>query len=398
MFCGEPLNPALLLLGLCATSFFVSMWMHNVAAAVMLMPVATGLLQRLPPPSEQSELVNKFSRAVVLTVVYATPIGGISTLTGTGVNLILVGMWKSLVPGAKPISFNTWFFFAFPVAFLFLMCFWVIICCIYLRKGSATALSSYLSKAHLKRDLQALGPVSFAEKMVLSIFGLLIILWMTRRITDDIPGWGSFFNGLVGDGSVSVMVAVLLFIIPNRKKEGEKLMDWNECKKLPWNLILLLGAGFALADGVQSSGLADVLSKALDFLEDAPYLAIAPAVSLISSIITEFITSNDATATLIIPLLYHIARTMHVHPLLLMIPGAIATEFAFWLPTSTPSNVVGFATGNIEIKDMLKVGVPLKVAGIAVLSFLMPSLGAFVFGINDGIQWMPNKISHWLRN
>ncbi|PNX67337.1 tonoplast dicarboxylate transporter-like protein [Trifolium pratense] len=89
------------------------MWMHNVAAAVMLMPVATGLLQRLPPPSEQSELVNKFSRAVVLTVVYAVPIGGISTLTGTGVNLILVGMWKSLAPGAKPIRYSKGSLFLF---------------------------------------------------------------------------------------------------------------------------------------------------------------------------------------------------------------------------------------------------------------------------------------------
>lgn len=171
------------------------------------------------------------------------------------------------------------------------------------------------------------------------------------------------------------MVAVLLFIIPNMKQEGEKLMSWNECKKLPWNLILLLGAGFALADGVQSSGLADVLSRALDFLEDVPFLAIAPAVSLMSSIITEFITSNDATATLIVPLLYHIARTMHVHPLLLMVPGAISTEFAFWLPTSTPSNVVGFSTGHIEIQDLLKIGVPLKVVGIVVLALLMPTLG-----------------------
>ncbi|TKY45879.1 Tonoplast dicarboxylate transporter [Spatholobus suberectus] len=100
-------------------------------------------------------------------------------------------------------------------------------------------------------------------------------------------------------------------------------------RSYPWNLILLLGAGFALADGVQSSGLADVLSRALDFLEDAPFWAIAPAVSLMSSIITEFITSNDATATLLIPLLYHIARTMHVHPLLLMVPGAVATELLF---------------------------------------------------------------------
>jgi sodium-dependent dicarboxylate transporter 2/3/5 len=119
--------------------------------------------------------------------------------------------------------------------------------------------------------------------------------------------------------------------MPNRKQEGEKLMDWNECKKLLWNLILLHGAGFALADEVQSSGLVDV---PLDFLEDAPYLAIAPAVGLLS-IFTEFITSNDDITTLIIQLLYHIARSVHVHPLLLMIPKAIATEFA----------LVGFATG-----------------------------------------------------
>jgi sodium-dependent dicarboxylate transporter 2/3/5 len=51
--------------------------------------------------------MNKFNKAVILTVVYATQIGGISTITGTGVNLIIIGMWKNLVPEAKPISFNT---------------------------------------------------------------------------------------------------------------------------------------------------------------------------------------------------------------------------------------------------------------------------------------------------
>ncbi|KAK7303381.1 hypothetical protein RJT34_14285 [Clitoria ternatea] len=386
VFCGDPVNPALLLLGLCGTIFFVSMWLHNVATAVMMMPVATGIVQRFPATGEQSEAVNKFCRAVILTVVYATPIGGMSTLTGTGVNLIIIGMWKSLVANGKPVSFSNWFFFGFPAAVLLLLCFWCIICFLYVPKGSGRALSAYLDKTHLKRDLEALGPMAFAEKMVLSLFGLLILLWMTRTITDDIPGWGALFNGLLDDGSVSVMVAVLLFIIPNMKQEGEKLMSWNECKKLPWNLILLLGAGFAIADGVQTSGLADVLSRALDFLQNVPYLVIVPAVCLICSIITEFITSNDATATLLVPLLYHIAKIMHVHPLLLMVPGGMATEFAFWLPTSTPSNVVGFATGHIEIKDMLKVGVPLKVAGIFVLSILMPTLGAIVFGTNSDTQ------------
>ncbi|KAK9267586.1 hypothetical protein L1049_010014 [Liquidambar formosana] len=204
---------------------------------------------------------------------------------------------------------------------------------------------------------------------------------MTRSLTDDVPGWGALFNDRVGDGTVSVMMATLLFIIPNKKQKGEKLMDWNKCKRLPWNVVLLLGAGFAIADGVRSSGLTDVLSRSIDFLEQAPYLAIAPIVCLISGTITEF-TSNNSTTTLVIPLLIQIAQTMHLHPLLLMIPGAIGAQFSFLLPTGTPSNVVGFTTGHIEIKDMIKVGLPLKIAGVAAVSLLMPTLGAYVFGAN----------------
>lgn len=170
VFSGDPLNPAMLLLGVCGTSFFISMWIHNVAAAVMMMPVATGILNRLPPVEEQSELMNKFSRAVVLSVVYGAPIGGISTLTGTGVNLIVIGMWKSLVPEGKPISFSTWFFFGFPVAVLLLLCFWIMLCLVYVRKGSRRDLSHFLDRAHLKRDLQALG--KFLASNVFCFFGI----------------------------------------------------------------------------------------------------------------------------------------------------------------------------------------------------------------------------------
>ncbi|KVH88676.1 tonoplast dicarboxylate transporter [Cynara cardunculus var. scolymus] len=377
LFCGDPLQPKLLLLGICATTAFVSMWMHNVAAAVMMMPVATGILQRLPTGRGESSVVSKFCKAVVLGVTYSAAIGGMSTLTGTGVNLILVGMWKSYFPAADPISFNTWFFFGFPMAFLLFFALWGILCFLYCPRGCGDTLSAYLDKTHLKRELDLLGPMAFAEKMVLAVFSMLIVLWMTRSITDDIPGWGALFNDRVGDGTVSVMMATLLFIIPN-KKQGEKLMDWNKCKKLPWNIVLLLGAGFAIADGVRTSGLADVLSKTLGFLGKAPYLAIAPSVCIISGMITEF-TSNNATTTLLIPLLIQIAETIKVHPLLLMIPGAVGAQFAFLLPTGTPSNIVGFTTGHIEITDMLKTGVPLKIVGTIVLSVLMPTLGVLVF-------------------
>ncbi|CAN1160304.1 Tonoplast dicarboxylate transporter [Linum perenne] len=385
LFCGDPLNPPLLLLGICATTAFISMWMHNVAAAVMMMPVATGILQRLPDSGPgQSPAVSKFCRAVVLGVIYSAAVGGMSTLTGTGVNLILVGMWKSYYPEADPISFSTWLFFGVPLALVIFFFLWAILCLLYCPKGSGPILSAYLDKAHLKRELALLGPMVFAEKMVLTVFGTLIVLWMTRSITDDVPGWGALFNDRAGDGTVSVLMATLLFIIPNNKNKGEKLMDWSKCKKLPWNIVLLLGAGFAIADGVRTSGLADILTKSLGFLEQAPYWAIAPIVCLIGAFITEF-TSNNATTTLLVPLLIQIAKTMHVHPLLFMVPGAIGAQFAFLLPTGTPSNIVGFTTGHIEIKDMIKVGIPLKIIGIVVLSILMPTLGTWVFGLNGEI-------------
>lgn len=153
------MNPPLLLLGICGTTAFVSMWMHNVAAAVMMMPVATGILQRLPvgPGQAQNSVVGKFCKAVVLGVIYSAAVGGMSTLTGTGVNLILVGMWKSYFPQADPISFSTWSFFALPLALVIFFALWAILCLLYCSRGSGQVLSAYLDKAHLKRELEMLG-------------------------------------------------------------------------------------------------------------------------------------------------------------------------------------------------------------------------------------------------
>lgn len=387
IFCGDPLNPPLLILGICATTAFISMWMSNVAAAVMMMPAATGILQALPSgptASSHHKDISNFCKAMVLGVIYSATIGGMCTQTGTGVNLILAGIWKSYFPKEDPITFNTWFFFGFPVGLLIFISMWGILCLLYCRRGLGSVLSEYMHKAHLKRELDLLGPITFAEKMILTIFSVLVVLWMTRSITDDIPGWGALFQGRVSDGTVSVMMATLLFIIPNRRKQGEKLMDWDKCRKLPWNIILLVGAGFAIADGIKTSGLAHMLSEALGFIEEVPSLAVAPIVCLISSIITEF-TSDNATATLLIPLLVQVAQTMHVHPLLLMVPCAIGAQFPFVVPTGTPSNIVGFTTGHIEIKDMIKVGLPLKIAGVLVVSILMPTLGPLVFGTEKQI-------------
>lgn len=150
VFCGDPVKPEMILLGICGTTAFISMWMHNTATSVMMMPVATGILHRLPSSSN-------FCKAVVLGVTYSAAIGGMSTLTGTGVNLILVGMWKSYFPDADPLTFSTWFFFGFPLALLLFFALWFILCLVYCHPTQRQALSPYLNNAHLKTELQLLG-------------------------------------------------------------------------------------------------------------------------------------------------------------------------------------------------------------------------------------------------
>ncbi|CAO2202443.1 unnamed protein product [Urochloa humidicola] len=387
LFCGDPVRPTLLLLGITGTTFFVSMWIHNTACTVMMMPVATGILQRLPRGGEavgcqEEEEVRRFSKAVVLGVVYASAIGGMATLTGTGVNIILVGMWSTYFPEEEPITFSSWMSFGLPMALIIFVALWVTLCLMYCSKNTSKALSAYLDRSHLRRELSLLGPMTFAEKMVLTVFGSLIVLWMTKSLTDDIPGWGALLHNNVGDGTVTIMMATLLFIIPSGKNKGEKLMDWNKCRKLQWDIILLLGAGFAIADGFRSSGLTDILSEELRFLKDAQTVVIVPVACIVSAVITEF-TSDDATTTLVLPLFAELAKSINVHPALLMISGAIGAQLSYLLPTGSPSNVVGFSTGHIAIKDLVTTGLPLKIVGIASLTILLPSLGPHIFEVNS---------------
>ncbi|XP_066352132.1 tonoplast dicarboxylate transporter-like [Miscanthus floridulus] len=383
LFCGDPVRPPLLLLGITGTTFFVSMWIHNTACTVMMMPVATGILQRLPRgggggDAGAHEEVRRFSKAVVLGVVYASAIGGMATLAGTGVNIILVGMWSTYFPEQEPITFSSWMCFGFPMALILFLALWITLCHMYCSNNTGKALSAHLDRSHLRRELSLLGPMVFAEKMVLAVFGGLIVLWMTRNLTGDIPGWGALFHNNVGDGTVTIMMATLLFIIPSRKNKGEKLMDWNKCRKLQWDIILLLGAGFAIAEGFRSSGLTDILSDGLQFLKGAGTVVIVPVACIVSGVITEF-TSDDATTTLVLPLFAELAKAINVHPALLMVSGAVGAQLSYLLPTGSPSNVIGFSTGHITIKDLVITGLPLKVVGIAALTILMPTLGSQLF-------------------
>ncbi|EFJ30245.1 hypothetical protein SELMODRAFT_146060 [Selaginella moellendorffii] len=395
-FGGSKMDPRLVLLGFCAGPAFVSMWISNTAAAIMMVPMSIGVLHKLEsghisyiqshslcPTSEVAHIAN-FGRAVVMAIMFSVTIGGLATLTGSSTNMILSGMWSREFPSAAPVTYLQWFLFGFPLALCLLIFCWGMLCLRYCRAAAVPAISHSLNRASIEEEYTSLGPTSFAEASVLSLFVILAALWLTRSL-GTVGGWGQLFDGYVGDGSVSILVATLLFVIPNKLAPGEMLMDWSSCKKLPWDIVLLLGGGFALAEGIETSGLSAWMTQNMGFLNSAPYLLVAPAAGLLVSITTEF-TSNNATATIFLPLLADIALSIGIHPLYMMLTGTITASFAFMLPIATPPNAIAFSTGYLRIVDTLTMGLVLKLFGLVAISILMPTLGALVFGLNQPLS------------
>uniref|UniRef100_H9GHZ4 Solute carrier family 13 member 5 n=1 Tax=Anolis carolinensis TaxID=28377 RepID=H9GHZ4_ANOCA len=225
----------------------------------------------------------------------------------------------------------------------------------------------------LKDEYRKLGPVSFAEGSILAAFALLVLLWFTRE-PGFIPGWATvLFNKdkeYVTDATVAIFVALLLFVIPaTRPRCGScspgtlkeplplaPLLEWKVVqRKLPWSIVLLLGGGFALANGSEVSGLSKWLGSQMTPLQGVPPWAIAVILSLLIAVFTEC-TSNVATATLFLPVFASLSQSIGVNPLYVMIPCTLSASFAFMLPVATPPNAIVFSYGHLRVADMVRQG------------------------------------------
>lgn len=152
------------------------------------------------------------------------------------------------------------------------------------------------------------------------------------------------------------------------KKEG--LLIWKDTIKLPWDLVLLLGGGLAIAKGFIETGLDAGIEQQLLFLKDMPSVVIILAVVTLTLFMTE-ITSNTATATIILPVAASLAAALGIVPLGLMIAAAISSSLAFMLPVATPPNAIVFGTGYVTVPQMAKAGFWMNILCIAIITLFV---------------------------
>lgn len=361
-------SPGRILFGFMLATFLLSMWISNTATTMMMIPIVTSIIFELDLNLGKNS-TTKYTLGLLLGIAYSASIGGLATLVGTPGNLICVRMINVLYPDAPEINFTQWFVFALPIAILMFLIAFVLLYLIFKPRTSW----GNLSTETFNNQLKDLGKTNYEEKVVFVLFILLAVLWISRTgISSEnfnIPGWENFFQtpAFINDGTTAIFIAILLFIWPSKNKKGERIMNWETANRLPWNIVILFGGGFALARGFEVSGLALWFGEQLTWGAGIPSIIFVLAIVTMMSFLTE-LTSNVASTQMLLPVFAATAVATGDNPLLFMIPATMASSLAFMLPTATPPNAIIFGTGKIKIDRMIRTGFALNIIGIIAIT------------------------------
>ncbi|KAL3189057.1 hypothetical protein MRX96_003199 [Rhipicephalus microplus] len=338
-------------------------------------------------------------RAILyLSVLYGANTGTIATITSGASNIVFKFVIEDLYGDRAPVDYALWMFFALPTALIGTGLIFVAVVPTFFRCKSPDLGEESRSHtmAAIRRSYAALGPVKFHEVAVLLLCILLVFLWLFRDPMFA-RGWATYFGTIKPKDATAVTIPViLLFMIPSKPWEGAgspSLLSWEMVQaKLPWSVILLIGSGFAIAEGMRVSGLSELMGQKLATLGHMPPIPLMICLSIVSSFMSELV-SNSATCTVLLPVFDELAKDLHVNPLLFLIPATIASNYAFLLPVGTPANAMVYEQGRLTLMQMVIPGFLVKTITMAVTVILTCVLGDPIFGMFQEADWASHTIA-----
>lgn len=366
-------NPSTLILGFIVATAFLSMFISNTATTMMMVPISLAVTKHVADSLKENSGIDTtpgkfpFGTALMLGTAYAATIGGFGSLVGAPANIILAATVNSLY--GIEISFARWLLFGVPMVLLLIPIIWL-----YLTKIAFPLKVKSIPGGRdiVKKELTGLGKMSYEEKVVLTVFTLTGLAWITRSfiLNNFIPG--------LDDTLIALFAGILLFAIPAKNKEGH-ILDWDTVLKLPWGILWLFGGGLALAAGIMESGLDQWIGGQLTEFGNIPlFITIALIVGTIT-IMTEF-TSNTATATMVYPIVAVAAATLGTDPIVLMVAANMGTTFAYMFPVAAPPNAIVFGTGYVKMSTMALTGIWLNLFSLVFTVIVVYFYVPIIFG------------------
>ena len=344
--------------GFMLVTALLSMWLSNTATMMMLAPIGISVLQtcREQRAGADDDATGAFGAALILGIAYAASIGGMGTPIGTPPNLIMSGYLRTHY--GIDLTMLEWMRVGVPVILLLLPLTWLWLCFGAFRLPAAGFAGG---EAELRAQRARLGAASGAEKRTGAVFLLVALGWVLRP---QLVAW----SGLAGldDGVIALIGALLLFVLPAKGVEGERLLDWNTARGIPWDILLLFGGGLSLAAAVTASGADAPIAQWVSGLGSVP-VALIVGLLAVAIVFSGELSSNTAAATAIMPVLAGLASARGIDPLPLFMVATLAGSCGFMLPVATPPNAIAYGTGFVPLPAMLRAGFGLNLIAIAVV-------------------------------
>lgn len=387
-------SPGRLIFGFMAATAALSAFVSNTATTVMMMPIGLAIIHHVIVEGKKEGLDKEidfrpekfaFGLNLMLGIAYAASIGGIATLIGTPPNTVLAGYLTKTY--GYEITFAKWMMVGVPLVLVMLPLCWLWLT----RFANPMKLKKVPGGRNLiVEELRTMGAMSTGERWTALVFFLTAMGWIFSKQFGPVV-----FSDpkLVTDGTIAMTGALLLFVIPIDWKKNLFVMNWEWASKMPWGVLILFGGGLSMADGFQTTKLANWIGNQVGLMENAPVLILVIAVTTLIIFLTE-LTSNTATAAMVMPILSAVAIGLGQNPLLLIVPAAIAASCAFMLPVATPPNAIVFGSGYVTIPQMVKSGLGLNIFGIIVTVIVTYLVVIPVFGVDVGTipEWVTKII------
>jgi len=220
-----PPTPKGIIYSLLITSAILSSFLSNTTTALLLLPIGMFI-------TENKDLKMRF----VLSIAYGASIGGIITPIGTPPNLILLGIMED--KGLEMIPFLKWIFMIFPLALIMLI-------------FTGWILSIGAKNIPLKREMFEYKITKEQKKVSFAIIALILVLLINTPIKPYYEGLGLNEKGIL------LFFGLLMFMPPFN------ILEWEDSKKIPFEIIFLFGAGFAIAKAFSNTKLDHAIAEYL---------------------------------------------------------------------------------------------------------------------------------------
>lgn len=368
-------SPARILFTFGAVTAAMSAWISNTATTAMMFAIGLSILNYLMGHAGHPAAVGRrYATGLMLMTSFAASIGGLATPVGTPPNLIGLSVIRKSLD--IEIPFLKWAFVGVPIVvclFVYLFFYLNLLC-------GAGAREAAGGLAPIDEERRRLGPWTSGQRSTVFAFAVTVVLWVVPGIVAIVAGEQSdayqTLSRCLPEAVAALLGASLLFVLPGDR--AGKAITWREAVEIDWGVVLLYGGGFAMGVLSERLGLAAALGQSLaQLLPSTSGLALVIASAGVAMLVSE-LTSNTASAIIVVPVAINIAQAAGANPLEPALAATFAASLGFMLPVSTPCNAIVYGSGYIPLTRMVRYGLLLDLAGVTIIVVMVRLLGRWV--------------------